>query len=98
MTAKLYNTTWSYNKIMKDYIYLDESSFECTEEEVRHQNTLQENEMWKQLFSTFVPALKRIHYKKFVESWEKSHVYLEFFKVEDNSLLMAVRNWGNLVM
>lgn len=47
-----------------------------------------------QLFSTFVPALKSIHYKKFVESWEKSHVYLEFFKVEDNSLLMAVRNWG----
>lgn len=53
MTVKLYNTTWSYNKIMKDYIYLDESSFEGTEEDVRHQNTLQENEIWKQLFCKF---------------------------------------------
>ncbi|USI65322.1 hypothetical protein QR692_10040 [Lactococcus petauri] len=94
MTAKLYNTTWSYNKIKKDYIYLDESSFEGTEEDIRHQNTVQENEIWKQLFSTFVPTLKSIHYKKFGEAWEKSNVYLEFFKVEDNSLLMAVRNWG----
>lgn len=93
MTAKLNNTIWAYDKMIDQYIYLDESSFDLSENNTEYQNTVQEKEIWKQLSSSFGTPLKELYIKKFECQWEDSDVYLDYFKVENNTLLLGVRNW-----
>lgn len=78
MTAKLNNTIWAYEKMIHQYIYLDESSFDLSENNTEYQNTVQEKEIWKQLSSSFGTPLKELYIKKFECQWEDSDVYLDY--------------------
>lgn len=95
MTAKLYNTTWAYDSMIDNYTYLDESSFDLGQGDTEHENTVKECEIWKQLYSTFLPALKSVYFNKFGEDWENTDVYLDFLMVDNKTLLIGVRNWGS---